>query len=144
MATKDDFDADQWKLIVEGPMTAGMIMITASSGGTFRETWALAHAYADARQKLKDSRLLDQIVAEKPQFDRHRYGSNDELWHEGMEQIGKAGALLREKAPDDAAAYTDFVLEAATRVAAAHKEDGQEVSPPEQKALDDIKARLEA
>ena len=31
-----------------------------------------------------------------------------------------------------------------TKVAAAHKEDGQEVSPPEQAALDEIGARLEA
>ena len=41
------------------------------------------------------------------------------------------------------AAYRGFVLTAASKVASAHKEEGVEVSPAEQAALDEIRRRLE-
>lgn len=142
MTAKSAFSDDEWKVILEGPMTAGMIVITASGGGTFRETFALATAYNDARKAQGASELLDEIVAEKPQFDRHEYGSGDELRVEGLKRIAAAADLLQAKAPDELAAYRDLVLEVAQKVAEAHKEDGQKVSPEEQAALDDIGAQL--
>ena len=33
MTAKGDFGADEWKLIQEGPLTAGMIVLTAEGGG---------------------------------------------------------------------------------------------------------------
>lgn len=144
MTGKSDFDSDEWKLIQEGPMAAGMIVITAASGGTIRETFALAGAYADARQQHGKSELLDEIASTKPKFDRHRYRSKEELHDKGLQQLDDVAALLRTKAtPEDLAAYRAFVLAVASKVAAAHKEEGQEVSPPEQAALDEVRARLE-
>lgn len=145
MATKSDFSPDEWKQIVEGPTTAGMIVLTSAGGGTFKETFALAHAWADARKQHGASQLLDELAAEKPAFDRHRYGSTQKLHDEGLQRLGEAAELLHAKgSPEDLAAYTEFALGVATRVAAAHKEDGQDVSPPEQAALDEIRARLAA
>ena len=144
MATKSDFDETDWNLIVGAPMTASMIVLTASGGGTFRETFAFAKAWADARQAHGQSELLDEIVATKPKFDRHEFHTNEELHEQGLEQIGKAVSALRAKAPDDVPAYSEFVLAAAAKVAAAHKEDGQEVSTAEQSRLDEIKAKLAA
>jgi len=144
MASKSDFDESDWNLIVGAPMTASMIVLTASGGGTFRETFAFAKAWADARQAHGQNELLDEIVATKPKFDRHEFHSNEELHEQGLEQIGKAVGVLRAKAPDDVTAYSEFMLSAAEKVAAAHKEDGQQVSPAEQARLDEIKAKLEA
>ena len=48
MTGKADFTAEEWELVREGPPTAGMMALTAEHGGTFRETWALAKAYAFA------------------------------------------------------------------------------------------------
>ena len=45
MSVKSDFDGAEWDLVAEGPVTAGMIVLTADSGGTFRETLALARSY---------------------------------------------------------------------------------------------------
>lgn len=143
MASKTDFSPEEWKQIVEGPATAGFITLTAASGGTFKETFALARAWTDARKAHGSSQLLDELAAEKPAFDRHRYGSPQELHDKGLQQLGEAVELVRTKSPDDLAAYREFVLSVATKVAAAHKEGGQEVSPPEQAALDEIRARLE-
>jgi hypothetical protein len=122
-----------------------MILITAESGGTFRETFALARAYADARKQHGESQLLDEIVSERPEFDRHRYGSDEELRSEGLQRLGEAVALLRAKAtPEELEDYREFVIAVATKVASAHKEDGQEMSPSEQAALNEIRVRLEA
>jgi hypothetical protein len=142
MAEKTDFTPEEWKQLVEGPTVAGMIVLTSAGGGTFRETFALAGAYTDARKQHGASQLLDELVAEKPGFDRHRYGSTQELHDQGLQHIGETAQLLRAKAPDDLAAYREFVLSVAAKVAAAHKEDGQAVSPPEQAALDEIRAQL--
>jgi hypothetical protein len=144
MTTRSDFDPEEWQLILEAPVTGGMIVITAASGGTFRETFALARAYADARQQHGESELLDEVVSAKPEFDRHRYASTEELHDKGLQQLSEAAATLRAKATaEELAAYQQFVITVASRVAAAHKEHGEEVSPPEQAALEEVRAHLE-
>ena len=37
MTTKADFSTEDWKLILEAPPSAGMIVVTAQRGGSFRE-----------------------------------------------------------------------------------------------------------
>ena len=143
MTQKSDFTPEEWKTVEEGPATAGMILLTSESGGTFRETFALARAYTDARAKHGESELLDEIVGGKPQFDRHRYKTTEALHDEGLKLIGEAVALVRAKAtPEESAAYNEFIVTAASNVAAAHKEHGQAVSEKEQSALDAVRAQL--
>jgi hypothetical protein len=145
MTTKADFDQQEWDLIAEGPGTAAMIVIRAEGGGTFRETIALAHAYADARKQHGQSELLDEIVASRPQFDRHRYRTTADLRGEGLARIGQAVAVLHEKStPREVSDYGSFLLTLAEAVAAAHAEHGQDISPAEQAALDEIRARIDA
>jgi hypothetical protein len=140
---KNDFDAEEWKVVLEGPMTAGMIVITAEKGGTFRETFGIAHAYNDARKQHGQSELLDEIAGTRPEFDRHRFGSPQELHDKGLDEVSQAVSIIRAKAtPDELEAYRAFVLSVAEHAAKAHKEHGQEVSGSEQAALDEIRARL--
>ncbi len=70
MTTKAAFSPDEWQLVLEGPTSAGMLIITASHGGMFRESMAMAKAYAEARAQHGESELLDEIVAEKPRMER--------------------------------------------------------------------------
>ena len=60
MTTKAAFSPEEWKVVLEGPPTAGMIVVTAARGGTFRATIALAKAYAEARGKQGKSEPLDE------------------------------------------------------------------------------------
>jgi len=144
MTTKSAFTDDEWKTIAEGPVTAGMTVLTAEGGGTFRETFALARAYTDARKQHGESELLDEIVSAKPEFDRHRYGSPDQLRTAGMQRLDEAVALLQAKAtPEELAGYREFVVGLAQHVAEAHKEHGQQISPAEQAALDEIRSHLQ-
>ena len=143
MTTKAAFSPEEWKVVLEGPPTAGMIVITAARGGMFRETVAMSKAYAEARAEHGDSELLDEIVAAKPQVDHTRYHSAEELRDNGLRHLRDAVALVDSKAAtqerDD---YRRFVLTLANKVAAAHREGGQSVSAAEAEAIQQITAAL--
>jgi hypothetical protein len=120
-----------------------MIVITAAHGGMVRETIAMSKAYAEARAQHGESELLDEIVAAKPHVDHTRYHSAEELKERGLGHLRDAAALLEGKAtPEERDDYRRFVLALAGRVASAHKEHGQDVSPAEAAAMQEITAAL--
>jgi hypothetical protein len=62
---------------------------------------------------------------------------------QGLEHLRNAAALLGSKAtPEERDDYQRFVLTLAGRVAAAHSEHGQAVSPAEAAAIAEITAAL--
>jgi hypothetical protein len=141
MTGKADFTEEEWNLLREGPATAGMVVLLASGGGTFRETWALAKTFAEARQRQSESELLDELVEDKP--DVPRFGSAEEAEQQGLAKVAQAVTLLEQKATsDDVEAYRRFTVEVASRVAEAHKEEGQAVSSEEQEAISKIESAL--
>lgn len=143
MTTQAAFSPEEWKVVLEGPPTAGMIVITAAHGGTFRETIAMSKAYAEARAEHGESELLDEIVAAKPEADHTRYHSAEELRKNGLEHIRNAVALVEGTATaEELEDYRRFVLALASKVAAAHREHGQSVSPAEADAIEAITAAL--
>jgi hypothetical protein len=145
MTTKAAFTPEEWTLVLEGPPTAGMIVITAAHGGMIRETVAMSKAYAEARAQHGESELLDDIVAAKPHVDHTRYHSPEELKQAGLAHLRNAVALLEGKAtPEERDDYQRFVLNLADKVAAAHKEHGQAVSPAEAAAIQEVTAALGA
>ena len=145
MTGKADFSEEEWELVAEGPVVGGMIVLTAQGGGSFRETFAIAKAYAEARSKHGESQLLDEIVASKPEYDRHRYKTPEVLRDLGLQRLHDASALLETKAtPEELAAYRAFVVSLSERVAGAHREDGQAVSPAEREAADAVGAAVGA
>ena len=139
MTNKASFSPEEWNVVLEGPPAAGLIVITAAHGGTFRETFAMSKAYAEARGEHGESELLDEIVSAKPKVDHTRYHSPEELRDHGLGQLRAAMALLESKATakerDD---YRRFVIALANKVAAAHREHGQSVSPEEAAAIEQI------
>jgi hypothetical protein len=143
MTGKSAFTEEEWQTVLEGPPVAGLLVLTAQRGGSFRESFAVAKAYAEARQQHGESELLDEIVSAKPEIDRHKYGSPEKLQQEGPKQLSDAVAVLQSKAtPEEVEDYRSFVLSLAERVAAAHKEHGEPISPPEQATIDQIEASL--
>ena len=145
MTSKAAFSPDEWKVVLEGPPTAGMIVITAAHGGMWRETFAISKAYVEARAQHGESELLDEIVSAKPKMDHTRSHSPQELKDHGLGLLRNAMALLEEKAtPAERDDYRQFVINLANKVAAAHREEGQDVSPPEAAAIQDITAALGA
>ena len=143
MTSKAAFSPVEWKVVLEGPPSAGMIVVTAARGGMFRESIAMSKAYAEARAQHGDSELLDEIVAAKPEVDHTRYHSAAELRDNGLSHVRDAVALLENKATaGELEDYRRFVLTLAGKVAAAHREEGQSVSPAEAEAIQEITTAL--
>ena len=145
MTTMAAFSPDEWKVVLEGPPSAGMIVITAAHGGMFRETFAMSKAYVEARAEHGETELLDEIVAAKPKMDHSRYHTPEELKEAGLQHLRDAVALLETKAtPDEVDGYKRFALTLAHKVAAAHREGGQAESPAEAEAIQEISTALGA
>jgi hypothetical protein len=143
MTGKADFTQQEWELVLEGPPSAGMIVVTAQRGGTIRETLAIARAYVDARQQHGESELLDEIVAAKPELDHTRYHSLAELKQHGLQHLRDAVELLDRKATaDEVEGYRRFVLTLADKVASAHRERGASVGEAERVAIAEISTSL--
>ena len=143
MTSKAAFSPDEWKVVVEGPPTAGMIVITAAHGGMWRETFAMSKAYVDARAQHGESELLVEIVSAKPKVDRTSAHSPQELKDHGLGHLRDAMSLLESKATaEERDDYRRFVVNLANKVAAAHREEGQSVSPAEAQAIEEITAAL--
>jgi hypothetical protein len=143
MTAKSSFTPEEWQLVLEGPTSAGMIVLTAQRGGSFRESIAMAKAYVEARKQHGGSELLDDIVAARPEHDHTRYHSAEELKRAGLEHLRDAARLLESKAtPQEVEDYKRFVLNLANKVASAHREGGQPVSDAERAAVDEIAATL--
>jgi hypothetical protein len=144
MTTKDDFSPTEWETVLEGPPTAGLMVITASHGGMFRETMAMSKAYAEARAQHGESELLDEIVAEKPRMEHGKFHSPEGLRELGLDHLRDVAVLLEHTATaEERDDYRRFVLTVATKVAEAHREGGQGISPAEQQAILDITTALD-
>lgn len=144
MTDKSAFTEEEWDLLRGAPGDAGLMVVMAEGGGTFRETYALAKGYAEARKQHGASQLLDELVAAGPKRGSRAH-SGEELHEHALSQLRDAAALLRSKAtPEDLEGYRAFVLALGERVAEAHKEGGQSVSERERAALTEIETALTA
>jgi hypothetical protein len=149
MTKKSDFNAEEWSTVVEGPLLAGLRVVTADRGGTLRESLAMGRVYTEARQRHGESELLDELVSSPPAMDPQRLRASGDVRAASAERLRDALGILGEKAsPEDVEAYKRFVLSVAEAAARAHKEGGfvgiggKDVSESEQAALDEIAATL--
>ena len=139
MTGKEAFTVEEWKTVAEGPTSAGMLVAAAQKGGLIRESFSIAKAYGEARQEQGESELLDTLVSSKPEMDRTRARSPEELKMHGLENIREALALLEQKAtPEEVEEYKQFTLGLAQRVAEAAKD----VSTEEELAISEIAQTL--
>jgi hypothetical protein len=147
---KADFNAEEWSTIVNGPVYAGMHVISADRGGTLRESLAMGRVYEEARQRHGESDLLDELVKSPPAIDPDRVReAGGKLGSLTSEQLRNAMQILETKAtPAEIDAYKRFVMTVAQTVASAHKEGGflgiggKEVSDAENQALVEFSSAL--
>ena len=148
MTAKADFTEEEWKVVLEGPPSAGLIVIASDRGGSIRESFSMAKAYTEARKQHGESELLDEIVSAKPEMDHTRYKSPEELKGASLKHITDAVALLKSKASsEELDEYKKFILGLAQRVAEARKEgfmglSGDRVSEEEKTAIGEISGAL--
>jgi hypothetical protein len=139
MTSKEDFTQEEWDLVLQGPAAAGLLVSTAERGGTFREAFSIARAYAEARKRHGGSELLDQIVSTKPAVDRTRHASGEELKQHSLGRLREAVVLLEAKAsPEEVEDYRGFVISVAEHAAAAKKEGDEPASDAERAAIAEV------
>jgi hypothetical protein len=150
MTTKADFNAEEWSVVVEGPVFAGMRVVAAERGGTLRESIAMGRVYQEARATHGESELLDQLVASAPAIDPNRAKpGGEDIAAVVSERLREAMRIVEEKAtPEEVDSYKRFIMSVAQAAASAHKEGGflgvggKEVSEAENQALDEISTTL--
>ena len=87
--------------------------------------------------------LLDEIASTRPEVDRTRYHSLEELKANGLQHLRETVELLERKATaEEVDDYRRFVLSLSQRVAEAHKEHGERVSEAETAALTEVAEAL--
>lgn len=148
MTGKADFTEEEWKAVLEGPTSAGLVVIAADRGGSVRETFSMAKAYSEAREKRGASQLLDEIVTAKPEMDRTRHSSTEEMKEGALDNVREAVAIVKAKASrEELDDYKQFILGLAQHVAEARKEgfmglSGERVSDAEREAIGEISGAL--
>ena len=147
MTAKADFTEEEWQQVLEAPPSAGLVVIASDRGGSIRETFSMAKAYAEAHKKPGERASRRDRLGEAG-------GGQDAL------EVARGGEAARapehprrrrapeaEGQPEEVEAYRQFILDLANRVAEARKEgfmglSGERVSEDERSAIDEITARL--
>jgi len=134
MATRADFTEDEWETMRKGVTGAGMLVSIKDRDftDTFGEVGALAKRLSEER-KDSPSALMRELASDRPKG----FGltaSPDEVEAETLDALRSAIAILAAKAPDEAGAYRQLVLDVAESVADA--KGG--VRPGETEAIDKI------
>jgi hypothetical protein len=149
MTKKAAFNAEEWSIVAEAPLLAGMRVAAAERGGTIRESLAVGQAYASAREHQGASELLDELVGSPPAIDARRLQQSGDIVAASDERLREAVRIVGEKASaDELESYRWFVRTVAEAVAQAHKEGGflgiggRRVSEKERAALDEIGREL--
>ena len=158
MTTKSDFTDDEWTRVVRAPFVAGMAISLADPGGPIeaaKETMATLKTATNppSREQLLAEVALDvQALTQqkKSPLSGYRPTAEGKPWGEQvLEELRGVQALVAAKAaPDEAAAFGEWLVAAAQAAADAAKEGGfmgfraQLVSEREQSMLDQVRAAV--
>jgi hypothetical protein len=155
MTTKDDLTDEEWARLERAPIVAGMAISLADPGGPIeavKETMAALKTVTEAAQSGGRGELVDAVaksVAEKAQHRENPLGDFKPrgalAGEEILDELRAVNELITQKAaPEDAAAFREWLLTAAKRTAEAAKEGGflgfnaQRVSEGEERMLDKL------
>jgi hypothetical protein len=148
MTTKSAFDAEEWSVVVGAPIAAAAAVMTASPGGTLRESVSMARGYQEARA-TRPVGLLAEVLQAAPALSPAQVRGEGDARHGALAILRRAIGILRHKAePEELEDYRGFVRWLAENVAAAHKEGGilgiggQAVSEAEQATIEEIAAAM--
>jgi tellurite resistance protein len=140
VATKADFTDEEWDAMQKGVTGAGLLVSASDRDFTdsFGEASALAKALAAQREQG-----ASELVRELAKMRGSGFGliaTPKEVESETLASLRSTMDVLAAKAPDEAAAYRQLVLDVADAVA----ESKSGVEPNEVAALDKIKQALGA
>ena len=163
MTNKSNFTPDEWKVLLESTMAAGIAVTAADPSGLWgllQESFAggtqVAKAKTDPGANALIKAVVDDFNTAEGKEARDSLQSKlknikpDQIKGKCIETLGQAAAIIDAKAPGDAAAYKGWVQQISQHVAEAAKEGGGlfsggvPVSDAEKATLTEISRALKA
>ena len=138
MTDKSNFAPEEWKLLLESVMMAGIAVTAAEPSGLWgllKESFASGGALAQAKIDPGSNPLIKAVVVDFETAQGQstaRDGLREKLTSskpaevkiQCIETLRQAGAMLDAKAPSDAAAFKGWLRQISQHVAEAAKEGG--------------------
>lgn len=141
MATKADFTPEEWDLLRQAPMLAGMGVTIADPSnpvGMVQEAMAMANSVRDAVTQFTDAPLLKELFGnvDEMRTDNPMEGLREQMKAAGVDKspalmtdwivgrVKSAADLLNQKAADDADEFNHWLVAVAQKVAQAAREGG--------------------
>src|SRR5262245_21131874 len=123
MSDKSNFTPDEWKLLLESVMMAGIAVTAAEPSGLWgllKESFASGSELVSAKMDPGSNPLIKAVVADfetadgrsitRDGFKKELTGSKpDEIKAKCIETLRRAGAVVDAKAPGDAAAFKGWL-----------------------------------
>lgn len=159
MADKSTFTAEEWATLLKAPAMAGLAIVAADPSGPFgtlKESFATGKALAEIKLQGGATPLIDALVQDLTTSEGREIAKPSGLLGSSIEEaqanaLGvcqSAAEIVTTKAPDEAAAFKQWLFSISQRVAEASKEGGflgfggTLVSEQEQTALNSISGAL--
>src|SRR5262245_11989789 len=162
MPDKSNFTPDEWKLLLESVMMAGIAVTAAEPSGLWgllKESFAGGSVLVTAKMDTTSNPLIKAVVADfetaqgrstaRDGLKEQLTGSKPaEIKAKCIETLRQAGAVVDAKAPGDAAAFKGWLRQISQHVAEASNEGGflgiggVPVSEAENETLSEIAAAL--
>ena len=119
MAGQADFTEQEWEELQKGVLGAGLLVSVSDRGffDAFKEAGALAKHLAGAREASESELVRELAEARGAPFGIT--ASPEEVEKETLAALRSSMATLRAKAPEEADAYRQLVLDVAQSVAGA-------------------------
>ena len=138
MANKASFTPQEWILLLESPMMAGMAVSAAEPSGLFgmlQESFATGKLLVQAKSDTTANELVKAVAADFETAEGRKAASEGlkaklgggqpgDIKAKALDVLRQATALVTTKAPSDAAAYKAWLLRISQNVAEAAKEGG--------------------
>jgi len=162
MTDKSNFTPDEWKLILESVMMAGIAVSAAEPSGLWgllKESFAGGTALVTAKMDSGSNPLIKAVVADFESADGRSIARDGvkaqltgskpgEIKAKSIETLRQAGAVIDAKARDDAAVFKGWLRQISQHVAEAATEGGflgiggVRVSESEKATLTEISSAL--
>ena len=162
MATKEDFNEEQWQLLVDVPSLVGAAVMVAGRsgvGGSMKEAIAMSRNTLKADEPFASNELVKSVLdgrindkdraAVEKLSGPYRGLTPDQMLSEATRQCRELVELLQAKTDSaEASQFCEWVQTIGTKVAEAAKEGdffgfgGERVSDAEEVALQEIAAAL--
>ncbi len=156
MSIKDNFTADEWLKIMNGPGRAGAAVVAASPSGLtglLAEAQAIAGAVRESVSKEGGTPLMEAMAAsllgtppdpkDLPKMDAKNL---DEVKAQSLDGVRQALWLVSSKgSPEDVAAYKAMIMQVTEKTAAAAKEGGflgmggEQVNDKERAVIEEVR-----